>query len=104
MTGEETPEKAAEALVEMGVKRAFVSCGGDGIIAAEKGNLIHLPVVSTNIVNTTGGGDASMAALAWAYTQGLDLEQSARAALKAGAIAVGARETIAPEMSADRLM
>ena len=104
LTGEETPEKAAEALVEMGVKRAFVSCGGDGIIAAEKGNLIHLPVVSTNIVNTTGGGDASMAALAWAYTQGLDLEQSARAALKAGAIAVGARETIAPEMSADRLM
>ena len=104
LTGEETPEKAAEALVEIGVKRAFVSCGGDGIIAAEKGNLIHLPVVSTNIVNTTGGGDASMAALAWAYTQGLDLEQSARAALKAGAIAVGARETIAPEMSADRLM
>ena len=45
-----------------------------------------------------------MAALAWAYTQGLDLEQSARAALKAGAIAVGARETSAPEMSADRLM
>ena len=98
---------AVARIVHLAVKCDGVQameCGGDGIIAAEKGNLIHLPVVSTNIVNTTGGGDASMAALAWAYTQGLDLEQSARAALKAGAIAVGARETIAPEMSADRLM
>lgn len=103
LTGEETPEKAAQALVKLGVHRAFVSCGGDGIIAAEKGRVVHLPCVSHNIVNTTGGGDAAMAALVWAYTQGMDLEQSARSALKAGAITVGTRETIAPEMSPDRL-
>ena len=36
-------------------------------------------------------------------SQGMDLEQSARSALKAGAITVGTRETIAPEMSPDRL-
>ena len=45
-----------------------------------------------------------MAALAWSFTQGLSLEQSARAALKAGAIAVSAEETIAPDMAPERLL
>ena len=104
LTETETPEDAARALVAMGMKRVFVSCGGNGIIAAEGEQMIHLPCEKTEIVNTTGGGDASMAALAWSFTQGLSLEQSARAALKAGAIAVSAEETIAPDMAPERLL
>lgn len=103
LTGEDTPEKAARALVKLGVERAYVSCGADGVIAAEGEWLVHLSCEPSRVVNTTGGGDASMAALVWAYTQGLSLEQSARAALKAGAITVGVEETIAPDLSADRL-
>lgn len=103
LTGAETPEEAAGALVDMGIRRVFVSCGGDGIIAAEKNHIVHLPCEKTTLVNTTGGGDSSMAALAWAFTQGMDLEQSARAALKAGAVTVGVEETIAPHLCADLL-
>lgn len=103
MTGEDTPEKAARALVKLGVERAYVSCGADGMIAAEGEWLVHLSCEPSRVVNTTGGGDASMAALVWAYTRGLSLEQSARAALKAGAITVGVEQTIAPDLSPDKL-
>lgn len=103
MTGEDTPEKAAHALVQMGVQRVYVSCGAEGIVAAEGKWLVHLSCEPSKVVNTTGGGDASMAALVWAYTQGLSLEQSARAALRAGAIAVGVEETIASTLCPDKL-
>ena len=52
------------------------------------------------MINTTGCGDAAMAAIAWAHLEGMDLEQTALAALAAGAIAMESSETINPAMSA----
>ena len=46
------------------------------------------------------GGDAGMAAIAWAYLEGTGLEDTARAAMAAGAIAMESAETINPDMSA----
>ena len=54
-------------------------------------------------VNTTGCGDAFMAALVWAYLEGSDLESTARAGLAAGSIAMESEETIHPGMSAAAL-
>ena len=51
------------------------------------------------MVNTTGCGDAFMAAIAWAYLEGTDLENTARAGLAASAIAMEGAETINPAMS-----
>lgn len=103
MTGENSPEKAARALVKMGVKRVYISCGADGMIAAEGENMVRLPCAPCRVVNTTGGGDASMAALVWAFLQGMTLEQSARAALRAGALTVGTEDTISKDMSPEKL-
>ena len=47
-----------------------------------------LPCLPTRMVNTTGGGDAVMAALLWAYLHGKTLEEATAAALKAGRLAV----------------
>ena len=47
--------------------------GADGILAGTRAELVHLPCLPTCMVNTTGGGVAVMAALVWAYLQGLDL-------------------------------
>ena len=92
--------KAADILLEMGVHRLFISLGADGIYAAMGKERLHLQNLPGHMVNTTGCGDASMAAIAWAYLEGMDLRETALAALAAGSIAMEAAETINPAMSA----
>ena len=72
--------------------------GADGILAGTRGELVHLPCLPTCMVNTTGGGDAVMAALVWAYLQGLDLRESAAAALRAGQATVEYPGTNNPDL------
>ena len=86
LTGETDPERAARALTAAGVGRVYLSMGGDGALAAEGETVLYLPRREVQVVNTTGAGDAVTAALVWADVQGLDLEQSARAAQLAGAM------------------
>lgn len=95
--------RAADALLEMGVHRLFISLGADGIYAAMGKEGIWLPNIPGCMVNTTGCGDACMAALVWAYLEGMDLRQTALAALAAGSIAMESDETINPAMSATAL-
>ena len=96
----EDVEKAADKLLEKGVHRLFISLGADGLYAAMGKERLHLANLPGNMVNTTGCGDAAMAAIAWAYLEGMDLKQTALAALAAGAIAMESVETINPAMSA----
>ena len=95
--------KAADALLEKGVHRLFISMGGDGIYAATETQRLWLPNIPGNMVNTTGCGDAVTAALVWAYLEGMDLEETTRAALAAGSIAMESRETINPLMREEAL-
>ena len=93
-------EKAAKTLLEKGVRRVFISMGADGVYAASHEDQFWLPNLPGNMVNTTGCGDAFMAALVWAYLGGLDLRQTALAGLAAASIAMESNETINPVMSA----
>jgi pseudouridine kinase len=99
----EDVKTAAKRLMDMGLHRMFISLGGDGVLAAMDGEFIQLPNIPGNVVNTTGCGDAFMAALVWAYLEGTDLENTARAGLAAGSIAMESNETINPNMSAEAL-
>ena len=98
MTGETTSLFAAEALLNAGVKKVFVSLGGDGIVAASDGEIIKLPCVTTEISNCTGCGDAATAAIIWAGVNGLGIAESASAAMKAAAMCAACSETINPEL------
>ena len=96
-------EKAADKLTELGVHRIFLSLGADGVYAAMGKERLWLPTIPGQMVNTTGCGDAFMAALVWAYLEGSDLETTARAGLAAGSIAMESPETINPNLSAQAL-
>jgi len=103
----EDAETAAKALIEKGVHRLFLSMGGDGIYAAmEKGGRIEgiwMDNIPGNMVNTTGCGDSAMAAIMWAYLEGMNLSETARASVAAGSITMESNETINPAMSASAL-
>ena len=95
--------KAADKLTELGLHRMFISMGADGVYAAMDGNAVQLPNLPGRMVNTTGCGDAFMAAIVWAYLEGMDLKTTALAGLAAGSIAMESPETINPAMSAEAL-
>lgn len=95
--------EAVSVLLQKGVRRVFVSMGADGVYAATATEQLWLPNLPGKMVNTTGCGDAFMAALVWAYLEGTDLKHTALAGLAAGAIAMESRETINPAMSATAL-
>jgi len=96
-------EKAADKLLSTGLQRVFLSLGGDGMYAATQAESCWGENFPCRMVNTTGCGDSFMAALVWAYLEGLDLESTLRAALAAGSITIESPETISPEMSAEAL-
>ena len=103
ITTKEDVAIAADALTAMGVHRMFISLGADGVFAAMGDQKLWLPNIPGRMVNTTGCGDAFMAALVWAYLEGSDLETTAKAGLAAGSIAMESPETINPQMSAPAL-
>ena len=104
ITGEESLERCAQALLDTGLHRVFISMGADGVYAADHlGGREHVPCFPARMVNTTGCGDAFMAALAWSWLEGLGLDESARAGLAASAIAMEGEETINPELDVSAL-
>lgn len=104
LTGLRDPADAARALVDAGVGRVFVSLGAGGVIAADARELLRVPCEPAEIVNTTGAGDAATSAIIWAGIRGLSLADTARAAMKAGALTVSCEATNNPAMAADLLM
>jgi len=96
-------ELAADKLLSMGLRRIFISLGADGVYAADSQRHLWMENIPGSMVNTTGCGDASMAAIVWAFLEGLSLEESARAGLAAGSIAMESNQTINPNMSSDAL-
>ncbi len=101
VTDERSLHAAADALLEAGVKRLFLSLGSRGVLACEGTERILLPCPRGHAVSTTGCGDAFTAALVWAFLQGMDLRDSARAGLAAASVALEGSETINPLMSTD---
>lgn len=101
ITDEESLHEAAQKLLATGLRRVFISLGTDGVFAADHNEMLLQPCYPAQMKNATGAGDSFMAALAWAYLEGTDLQGSARAAAAAASIAVEGSETINPAMSAE---
>ena len=105
ITDDDSLRRAADALLETGLHRVFISLGADGVFAADRsGQKLKLPALKGDIANTTGCGDSFMAALAWAYLQGSDLEKSARAGRAASTITMASADTISSAMSESALL
>ena len=103
---EDSLRRAADVLLSTGLHRVFISLGADGVYAADRitDTRVHLPVIPGEMVNTTGCGDAFMAAITWAYLRGTDLEETTRLGLAASTIAMESTATINPAMSADAVL
>jgi len=96
--------RAADAMHRLGVRRVYISLGGRGVWAddpREGGELI--PCFPGVIVNTTGCGDAFVAAAADAFLNGLSTLEAARRALAASAVCAEDHAAVNPRMSREMI-
>lgn len=97
-------EKATDLIIDKGVKNIFVTLGPKGVYYTDgktKGSILP---VSTEIINTTGAGDSYLAAVTWAYLNGFDIEQSAKAGLAASSICIRSNMTVSQDISAESII
>lgn len=99
ITDDASLRQAAQALLDTGLHRVFISLGTDGVLAADREQMLTVPCYRAEMRNATGAGDAFMSAIAWAYLEGTGLEETAKAAAAAAALAVESVETINPALS-----
>jgi len=104
LTGKESAEDCAAALLEAGAGSVFLSLGPEGLLAARGEERVLLPCDELQTVSATGAGDAATAAIVWAAVRRLDLAAAARAAVRAGAITAASEETVSPLLCAERLL
>ena len=96
-TGESEPERAADALLAMGVGLAIVKRGPLGVLARTREQSIEVPATPCTAVNGLGAGDAFGGALSHGLLSGWDLARTMKYASAAGAI-VAARLSCASAM------
>lgn len=96
--------KVARALVEMGVKNVFLSKGGNGVYYDNGTDCGTLPCFPRPIVNTSGCGDAFLAAAADALADGLDIRSCARRGLAASALCAATDSAVNPMMNKQDLL
>ncbi|MFG3691722.1 5-dehydro-2-deoxygluconokinase [Micromonospora sp. NPDC047740] len=84
--GETDPQRAADALLGMGVELAIVKQGPKGVLAATTTERVEVPPVPVAVVNGLGAGDAFGGALVHGLLSGWELHRVLRFANAAGAI------------------
>jgi pseudouridine kinase len=93
-TSERNLFKAATELINKGVKEAYISLSSEGVLCVNQEGAKKLPCFGSQVVNSTGCGDAFMAAIAWASLKDKSLEEKTRAGLAAAAICIEAEGAI----------
>jgi sugar/nucleoside kinase (ribokinase family) len=85
ITGQETPREMVEMLLAWGAPAVALRMGAQGsLVASTAGDMLTVPAVPTNVVDTTGAGDAYCGGLLVALGEGVDIaEAGARAAVSA---------------------
>lgn len=70
-------KRALAELLDRGIQQIFLSLGEEGVLVADKKNLLHVRGRVKNLKSVTGAGDAFFAAAVYANLQGWDIEHVA---------------------------
>ncbi|MDR2974494.1 MAG: 1-phosphofructokinase family hexose kinase [Propionibacteriaceae bacterium] len=84
-------------LIDQGIKLVTCSLGADGAIFVSADQALHCPGLDITPASTVGAGDAMVAGLVHAFSQGEDLRQGARLAMAVSAGACLTRGTQPPD-------
>lgn len=104
VTGRDSLERAGEYFLNKGVKRVFITMGGEGVFykTASESGVSKSPHIAP--VNATGAGDAFMAGIVYCTLSGRDNRYTATFASAMARIAIMSENTVSPFMSADGVL
>ena len=88
-TGERDLVDAARVILGLGVEAVIVSRGADGATVVSAGETIDLPAYPTDVVDTTGCGDAVSAGVIAGLMRGWPLAAATRLGLAAASLVAG---------------
>lgn len=98
---------ALNALLDKGAGTAVITLGGAGSVAlGDNGELLRMPALSSEVVDTTAAGDMFIGALAAARLEGLPLFECMAAGARASAVTVsrlGAQQSIPTRAEVERM-
>jgi 5-dehydro-2-deoxygluconokinase len=101
--GESDPDKAADALLDLGVELAIVKQGPGGVLGRTKHGSVTVAPNKVEVVNGLGAGDAFGGSLIHGLLNGWPLEKTLRHANAAGAIVASRLECSTAMPSADEV-
>lgn len=99
----EAAQAAAAHLVSLGVDIAVITLGEYGIVYADAETTGHVPAMQTQVVDSTGAGDAQTAAILFGLLEGFPLDECIRLGVTAATLTLRSRETVRPDLSVDLL-
>jgi pseudouridine kinase len=103
VSGRESALKAAQRLVNLGVRYAIVTLGATGLVYATSQESGHVPAIECEIVDLTGAGDALTATVIFGLLNRFEIDEAVRLATSAAALTLQSRHTVSPDLSLDRL-
>jgi pseudouridine kinase len=95
--------EAAKKLVTAGVRIAIVTMGEHGVCYATAETSGHVPAIRTEIVDSTGVGDAMTAAVVFGLLNDFSIDEAIRLGASAASLTLQCRETVCPDLSLERL-
>ncbi len=72
LTGEKSPEKAAEAFLNNGAENVIIKCGRDGCFFKNRKESGIVPAYKTKAIDTTGAGDSFVAGFIYGLAGGME--------------------------------
>jgi ribokinase len=88
LTGEHSPERAAEKLLKVGCRNVVITLGAKGAMLVDQQGIHRFSAPKVKPVDTVGAGDCFSGWLACGIAEGLTMEQAVDRAIRAASIAV----------------
>ena len=99
VTQTETYSLAAQRLLNLGVEHVYITLGSQGVYCRTRLEEYLYPALPTEVVNTTGGGDAFLAGVVFAHSKGLVFPQTAQYGLMAARTALMSPKAVNPDIA-----
>ena len=98
LSGTDDVIEAAKVLNAMGIQEVFVTLGADGVVYSSSKLTQSNPALPAEVVNATGSGDAFLAGVVFAHTQGITGEAAVPYGLKAAKASLEVEEMVNPDL------